>query len=165
MDGGCPAHLILSREVPMNAHLIAAASSQVWHAPSPQADVLFGGALYVMLGLAAFNLALVYNMWRVLVRGGQARCSPGAATGLLLVPGVNVIWLFVAFVGWAKDYNRTLEANNLDLPPIPERTMWAYILATLLPAPGVSQLVQARCLVVIWKAMRRMNEVGAQSFS
>ena len=149
----------------MNAHLIAAASSQIWHPPSPQADVLFGGALYVMLGLAAFNLALVYNMWRVLVRGGLARCSPSTATGLLLVPGVNVVWLFFAFVGWAKDYNATVAANNLDLPPVPERTMWAYILATLLPVPGVSQLIQARCLVVIWKAMRRMNDVSARSFS
>lgn len=149
----------------MNAHLIAAASSPLLHSLSPQASTsIYGGALYVMLAIAAFNLAVVYNMWRVLEPSNQARCSASAATGLLLVPGINVIWVFVAFVGWARDYNAIVQANNLDIPLVPARTMWAYVIATLIPVPVVSQLIQARCLLVIWRAMRRMSRIDARLF-
>jgi hypothetical protein len=73
-----------------------------------------GGRIEVKIlwaGVASFlfaktiGLVLLYKMWRA-IQGSQARTSPAQAVLLLFVPVVNIYWVFQAYWGWARDYNR-----------------------------------------------------------
>jgi hypothetical protein len=63
-------------------------------------------------------LVMVYKAWAV-IQDGRPSQSPGLAVGLLLIPGVSLVWQFFAYYGWMKDYNRYLYQKRLDLPEMP----------------------------------------------
>ncbi len=61
----------------------------------------------------------VYRMWQV-VEGKTGRTTPGKAVGFLFIPLFNFYWLFQAFYGWSRDYNRLIETEGpADAPRVP----------------------------------------------
>ena len=76
------------------------------------------------LGLSCFSLIfaivaivmvaiLVYKLWDS-IQDGQARTTPGKACGFLFIPFFNFYWLFVAYLGWAKDFNAYAGERNIE---------------------------------------------------
>jgi hypothetical protein len=76
-------------------------------------------ALGLLLFVIARILSLIYlyRAWASLQRG-QARTTPGAAVGFLFIPLFNLYWIFVAFPGWASDWQR-IRASYTNLQAAP----------------------------------------------
>ena len=79
-------------------------------------------------------LMLLYKAWAA-IQDGQARTTPGKAVGFCFIPFFNVYWIFQAFYGFALDFNRYAERQNLPLR-LQEGLFLAYpilLLASSLP--------------------------------
>jgi hypothetical protein len=70
-----------------------------------------------VLASVVLEYVLIYKLWKV-VQDGFASTSAGKAVGFLFIPLFNYYWLFRAFWGLSKDYNRFIDrhfANRADL--------------------------------------------------
>jgi type II secretory pathway pseudopilin PulG len=74
---------------------------------------------------------LVYKMWHA-IQDGQARTTPGKAVGLLFIPFYGLYWIFVAFRGFALDYNALLDRHQLELPRLPTGLFTAFAVLSLI---------------------------------
>ncbi|MFP6880265.1 MAG: DUF4339 domain-containing protein [Roseibacillus sp.] len=63
-----------------------------------------------LLTSRVLTLIYLYRGWKVL-QCGNARCSAGKAVGFLFIPFFNLYWLFVAYIGLAKDWNRVMASH------------------------------------------------------
>jgi len=61
--------------------------------------------------LAVVLCVLLYKAWAA-IQGDYARTTPGKAVGFLFIPVFNLYWLFQAFWGYARDYNKSLVAHQ-----------------------------------------------------
>lgn len=85
------------------------------------------GMVFIVLGCGAiffagiYSYIVLYRAWYILQPGG-ARTTPGAAVGFLFVPLFSIYWIFVAFLGWSKDWNRIRASypNLISTPPASE---------------------------------------------
>ena len=84
------------------------------------APVMIGGVVLVVICLAAYRVLsclYLYRAWKAL-QWGQIRTSPGKAVGFLFIPVFNLYWIFVAYPGLAKDWNRIMASHpNLAYAP------------------------------------------------
>jgi hypothetical protein len=80
-------------------------------------------------GFGVFVL-LWYRAWGALAAGPQ-KFNPGRTALLLLVPLVNLYWLFRAVGGWPKAYNHYASEKGLNLPPLDDRLFLAYCIFTV----------------------------------
>lgn len=81
--------------------------------------IVGGMALAFICYLWYHIMALVYlhRAWKLL-QWGNVRTTPGKAVGFLFIPFYGLYWLFVAYVGLAKDWNRVLASHpNLNNGP------------------------------------------------
>ncbi len=96
-------------------------------------------------------LVFIYKVWAA-IQDRHARTSAGKATGFLLIPFFNIYWLFRAIWGFAKEFNRFLDRNELAASKLPEKlylafsilisARWLYrTIATLKPITGVGYLL------------------------
>ncbi len=77
----------------------------------------------------------LYRAWSCLKPGGFARTTPGAAVGMLFIPFFNLYWIFQAFLGLAKDWNKTM-ATYSDLktaPRMPEGIFLTFCIGCFIP--------------------------------
>jgi len=88
---------------------------------------LFAPAVYLIVVLCV----LVYRAWDS-IQDGFARTTPGKAVGLLFIPVFNAYWIFEAFWGFAKDYNRLVSRYRLELDALPEWLFLVYCVLTVL---------------------------------
>ena len=89
---------------------------------------LFGNSLAMVATMSLISFAfgiwawilmliILHRAWRVIQPAG-VRSTPGKAVGFLFIPFFNLYWIFVAFVGLAKDWNRTMKSYpNLQAAP------------------------------------------------
>jgi hypothetical protein len=68
--------------------------------------VVLAGCFLITLSFIPAFIAL-HRAWACLQPGGMARSTPGKAVGFLFIPFFNIYWLFQAYLGLAKDWNRT----------------------------------------------------------
>jgi hypothetical protein len=101
--------------------------------------------IFVLIGIpaliaaAVINYILLYRFW-LLIQDGKARTSPGAAVGFCFIPFFNFYWLYVAYVGLAKDINLYCNERNINCLKVSEGLALAwYILAlvTMVPYAGI----------------------------
>ncbi|MFN7970823.1 MAG: hypothetical protein U0166_00475 [Acidobacteriota bacterium] len=71
------------------------------------------------------HLILLYQMWAAIPRE-SARTTPLAAAGLMLIPLWNLYWVFQAYWGWTKDYNRFVADRRIEAPRASEAAALAY---------------------------------------
>lgn len=81
------------------------------------ASVLLGVAGALVLVSVVSHLVLAYRMWSA-IQDGYAKTTPLLAALLLLVPLLNLYWVFNVFPGFAADYNRYVQRHHLDAKPI-----------------------------------------------
>lgn len=76
----------------------------------------------------------LYRAWLCLQPGGFARTTPGVAIGFLFIPFFNLYWIFQAFLGLAKDWNKTVNTYS-DLksaPRMPEGVFLTFCIGCFL---------------------------------
>jgi type II secretory pathway pseudopilin PulG len=97
--------------------------------------VAASAALVVVLGLSflyevVVTCLLVHQMWSA-IQDGQARTTPGKAVGFLFIPFYSLYWVFVAYRGFAQNYNALLERRQLTLPRLPIGLYTAFAVLTV----------------------------------
>lgn len=110
-----------------------------------------GGVTLVFLGVVAlgglvsltggvFWFIFLYRAWGE-VQALGARTTPGKAVGLQFVPFFNFYWIFVAYLGLAKDLNMQLLQGRRSSPqPVNETVALAACILFLVNA-GLSTLI------------------------
>jgi predicted Zn finger-like uncharacterized protein len=82
-------------------------------------DRSLAGVLLMLAAMVGFNFAAIYGLialyrcWSV-IRGPEARTSPGRAVGFLFIPLFNLYWIFVAVRGLAVDANAFLKREGIN---------------------------------------------------
>jgi len=114
--------------------------------------LLFLGEMIIVYAGVIFAL-LLYKSWRA-IQDGQVRTTPGKAVGFLFIPFYNFYWAFVAYWGFAKDYNQYIVRHAIDAKPLTEGLYLAsciLILASFPLAffPGV-RLVAPFASWIVW---------------
>jgi len=94
-----------------------------------------GGALGLILMIVSvvamvagmiLTLMYLYRAWAI-IPADMRRTTPGKAVGFCFIPFFNYYWLFVAYAGWAKDYNAYLgKTGQTDVKPMQEALFFAY---------------------------------------
>ncbi len=64
-------------------------------------------------------LRILYKTWGALP-ASQARTTPGRAVGFMFVPFYNLYWVWNAYVGFAKDFNRYVKQVDPQEQPQPD---------------------------------------------
>lgn len=112
------------------------------------------GIVFLMIGMVLalvamiFGYVLLYKAWKV-IQDGQPRTTPGKAVGFLFIPFFNLYWMFVAYWGWAQDFNKYIAAKGLNLTPVPAGLFLAYPIIILCSAvPYVNSLVGLALIIV-----------------
>lgn len=75
-------------------------------------------------------ILLWYRAWGSLA-ARQEKYSPARTALLLLVPFLNLYWMFRAVWGWPKAYNYYAAEKGLNVPPLNDRLFLAYCIFTV----------------------------------
>jgi hypothetical protein len=100
--------------------------------------LMIPAVLPLLLGII-MQMKLLYKMWTV-IEDGSPRTTPGKSVGLLFVPFFNLYWMFQAYWGWTKDYNRYVAAQRLAVPRASEALALAFCIlavASVIPWIGI----------------------------
>jgi hypothetical protein len=113
-----------------------------------EALAIFAGLMAATFGAASIVVyhALLYQMWKV-VQDGYASLSPGTAVGLMFIPFLNIVWIFFAIAGLARELNLFLQRRGYDARPA---------------APGLA-LAQCICLIVPYVNLVTLIPLGLVS--
>lgn len=105
---------------------------------------------------------LLYRFW-LIIQDGNARSSPGKAVGFCFIPFFNFYWLYVAYVGLAKDMNMYSVERNIDSPKINEGlvlTWYILTLTSMIPYLGILTAIAAIVIQII--AMKQFTDVAVK---
>lgn len=94
---------------------------------------------------------LLYRYWYV-IQDGKARTSPGKAVGFSFIPFFNLYWMFVAFVGLAKDMNAYCDERNISGPRVSEGMALAFCILGLfgiIPYVGIVTSIAGTVIGII----------------
>ncbi len=140
-------------------------------------EVFMGvGLLLVVLSallLAAYpllSLMILYRAWAS-IQDRHVRTTPERAVGFLFIPVFNLYWLFVAWKGFAEDYNAYVSRHATLAPLLPQGLFSAFCVLQLLGpfvallgriAAGYVAVTAAVGLAVLWYMTRAINELTAE---
>lgn len=148
--------IVRQMEAQENGETVSAYSSSTPMTGAQMAGIvvmLIGGAL--MLVGSIFGYIIIYRAWTAIQPGG-ARTTPGMAVGLLFVPFFSLYWTFIAYPGWADDWNR-IRGSYGNLMGAPSATHGLFltfpilILCAILPLVGFLTLPLAMIFSFICK--------------
>ena len=135
---------VMAGSAAASAAKAAEASGEAAELSTAQAGTMGIGAILILIGYVLIILSFIpmyinlYRSWRCLQPGGLARSTPGKAVGFLFIPFFNYYWIFMAFNGLAKDWNRTV-ATYSDLrsaPKLSEGVFLTFCIGCFLPPLG-----------------------------
>lgn len=115
-----------------------------------------------LIAAVVINYILLYRFW-TLIQDGKARTSPGVAVGFCFIPFFNFYWMYVAWVGLAKDTNLYLYENKIPAKPINENLAIAWFvvyLCTIIPYIGI--LIAIAALVIKIILLKQFTEAAKQ---
>jgi hypothetical protein len=92
--------------------------------------ILISIGILTLIFVSIVYLVTIYKLWSIFPPS-FARTSPGQAVGFLFIPFFNYYWIFVAILGWSKDYNKFIAEKRISAPPLPESIAMAYCIITL----------------------------------
>ena len=113
------------------------------------------GIFFFLLGMALtivaaiFGYVLLYKAWQA-IQDGQPRTTPGKAVGFLFIPFFNFYWMFVAYWGWAKDYNAYISTKGFNLTKMPEGLFLAFPIIVLCSGIPYLGYVAGIAIIVIF---------------
>ena len=102
------------------------------------------GLLYFILmpltvAVVVVAMVYLYRAW-AMIQDDQVRVTPGKAVGFMFIPLYNLYWVFVAYPGWAKNYNRYIEIHQFgNAPRMPVALFQTF--AILVPVNIVLQYI------------------------
>lgn len=76
-----------------------------------------------------YVLTILHQSWFIIQGNPQARTWPIKEWYLLLIPLLYIIGVFALFWGWAKNYNKTLDAFHLT--DAPRATEWIFFVLSV----------------------------------
>jgi hypothetical protein len=85
------------------------------------AAILFGASIWYLL---------LYKAWGV-IQDGNASTTPGKAVGFIFIPFYNFYWIFQAWWGFARDYNRHIERHALNTPKLEASLFLAFCILSI----------------------------------
>lgn len=119
---------------------------------------VFGTLFFIILiGIPALiagvviNYILLYRFWK-LIQDGKARTTPGVAVGFCFIPFFNIYWLYVAYVGLAKDINLYCRERSINGPFVNEGlalTWYILALVSMIPYVGFVTFIPATIIHII----------------
>ncbi len=121
---------------------------------------------FVIVGLipiiagSVIGYILLYRFWSI-IQDGKARTSPGKAVGFCFIPFFNFYWLYVAYVGLAKDLNLYCHERHIAGPTVNEGlalTWFILIFCTWIPYVGIACSVALVVIQII--VMKQFTDVG-----
>ncbi|MBN2431627.1 MAG: type II secretion system protein GspG [Acidobacteria bacterium] len=134
----------------------------IWAAVDPQAGGSDPAEVMPPIFALIFILALiyeiivtcllVYKMWAA-IQDGHARTTPGKAVGLLFVPFFGLYWVFVAFAGFARDYNALLDRHQLALPRLSTGLFTSFSVLSVISGIPYLGCLTLLPLLVVWPIM------------
>ncbi len=114
--------------------------------------------------LTLVPLVFVYRIWKSIQSFG-ARTTPGKAVGLLFVPFFNLYWVFVAYWGFARDFNTAAQHHGLPVPRVSQGLALAICILGLLsviPLFGIFTgfVGWMLFLVFVWQVCTAVNALS-----
>jgi hypothetical protein len=87
------------------------------------------GAAAILYGLTIWYI-LLYKAWSV-IQDGHTSTTPGKAVGFIFIPIYDFYWIFRVWWGFARDYNRYIERNALNLPKLKAGLFLAFCILSV----------------------------------
>ena len=129
------------------------------------APVFRGLGVLCWLAAGVTQLAYLHRAWKCLAFGNP-RTTPAKAAGLMLVPFFNCYWGFVAWFGFARDWNRVTHefADLRHAPQMPEGMFLAFCICGIVFPPAALVLwfpvTGALCRAINFMAFRPVHHGG-----
>jgi len=110
------------------------------------AIVLIG--IPALIAAVVINYILLYRFW-LLIQDGKARTSPGVAVGFCFIPFFNIYWIYVAYVGLAKDINLYCRERQINCQPVNEGLALAWYILTLVTVIPYAGFITAIPVLIV----------------
>jgi hypothetical protein len=128
------------------------------------------GAVCSVIG-AILGYMILHRAWKCLSYAGAA-VTPGAAVGFMFIPFFNLYWIFRAFAGFAKEWNRITSAY-VDTRLAPRMSEGLFLtfcicIVSIIGAPLAVFLAfpvfASMCRAINFIAFRPVQQPGAMRF-
>lgn len=106
-----------------------------WGSTDSKVTELLAAAPIPVFCASIAGAVFIYKMWDA-IDDGQSRTGGAKALLLLLIPLFNIYWAFNIFPGFATDYQRYVERNRVQAPPVSWTLMLCSILLAWIPVVG-----------------------------
>lgn len=105
---------------------------------------------------------MLYRFWSV-IQDGKARTSPGKAVGFCFIPFFNFYWVYVAFVGLAKDMNLYCDERSIAGPRVNDGLALTWFIFMFLGIiPYLGWIVAIANLVIGIILFKQFSDVAAR---
>ncbi len=124
----------------------------VWLAGLGIPLIVIGVGVFAVLGAVVLGYILLYRFW-ALIQDGQARTTPGLAVGLCFIPFYNIYWVYVAYIGLAKDMNAYCAERNIEGVPVNEQLVliwYILVLVSWIPTIGIFSSLASIVLYILF---------------
>ncbi|MDB4451879.1 DUF4339 domain-containing protein [Akkermansiaceae bacterium] len=121
---------------------------------------------------AILSYIYLYRAWFILQPGG-ATTTPGKAVGFLFIPLFSLYWIFIAYVSWAKDWNR-ITSSYTNLAHAPKVSAGLFLafpicivgivtmpIAMILGFVCLNQMCKAVNFIASARSQQQMSQPGA----
>lgn len=144
--------------------LTYAAGILAWQKPEEQWLWLSIGAstlAIIIMGLCVF----AYRIWSAIEGDGAARMTPQKAVIFLLVPGVNIIWIFLVLWGFARDCNVYIKRHDIPVHTLPTWVFFFFLLCLYVAPFFLAWIVTIPIavllsIVIIWTSIDSINSIN-----
>lgn len=123
--------------------------------------IVVGIGIFAVLGAIVLGYVLLYRFW-ALIQDGEARTTPGLAIALCFVPFYNIYWVYVAYIGLAKDMNAYCEARTIEGVPVNEQLVliwYVLVLISWIPTIGIFSSLASIVFYILF--MKQFTDLAA----
>ena len=110
--------------------------------------------LIILDGLAILytiiiTVVFIYKMWKA-IQPMNPQTTPGKAAGFLFIPFFNFYWVFIAWRGFAQDFNRYTKSRGMQVPQISEDLALVLCICTVVSIiPCIGALLSMANLILV----------------
>jgi len=91
--------------------------------------LLILGSAAILFGLSIWYV-LLYKAWSA-IQDGNASTTPRKAVGSIFIPFYNFYWIFRAWWGFSRDYNRYIERHNINTSKLKEGLFLTFCILSI----------------------------------
>ncbi|NNE90551.1 MAG: hypothetical protein HKN23_02795, partial [Verrucomicrobiales bacterium] len=113
----------------------------------------YGLFLVCMFVYTIISYIYLYRGWLCIQGLPGVQSTPGKAIGMLFVPFYNIYWIFIAFSGWAKDYNRFCTERGVNYFPRANEGLFMAFCVCAIVFPIITPFLHLACMSQMCKAI------------